>query len=141
MDIKRLSPSTSVTSAMTISSLAIHGYESIIPGWIGEHKTSNSLTVLYSVPSLSIKSGDVPMLRKQPSSRAIVRTRKSILQNDFSTMLFPLGGPENHVQPSVVLSKIPVLRPSPPLTKSLSPSLTLRTSLMSRFVERLNPLN
>src|SRR5882762_8399895 len=96
MDIRKSSPSTSVTSAMTTLSLVIHGYESIIPRWTGEHKLSNSPTALCSVPSLSIRNGNVPTLLRQLSSRAVVIIRRSTLQNDFLKVLSPLGGPENH---------------------------------------------
>src|SRR5882757_10017957 len=96
----KLSPSISVT----LSSVT-HGCESIILTWIGEHKLSALPIAPSFVPSLLIRSGDMPMLQKRISSQAVAVIPRSISPNDSLTVLSPHGGPENHAPPFVVSSK------------------------------------
>src|SRR5882762_8669438 len=137
----KLSPSISVTSDMMILSSVTHGCENIILVWIGAHKLSALPTAPSFVPSLLIRSGDVPMLQKQTSSQAVAVIPRSISPNDSLIVLSPHGGPENHTPPFVVSSKTLVLCPSLPLTKSSSPSPTPRTPQISHFAEPLNLRN
>src|SRR5882762_11175376 len=134
----KLSPSISVTSGMMILSSVTHGCESIILTWIGERKLSALPTAPSFVPSLLIRSGDVPMLQKRISSQEVAVIPRSISLNDSLIVLSPHGGPENHAPLFVVSSRTLVLHPSLPLTKSSSLSPTPRIPLISPFIVLLN---